>query len=94
MADAYASLEGHILEQADAEQAYIQADLEGEETWVHLPPGAYKGTEYESMFVNPDGSLIYERPCVRLQTALYGHPDAGSCWERRCDSRVGSVGFT
>ena len=44
MADAYGSLPGHDLQQAAAAQAYIQADLEGEETWVHLPPEAYKGT--------------------------------------------------
>ena len=40
-----------------------------------------------------DGSLIHARPCVRLLKALYGHPDAGSCWERHCDARVASCGF-
>ena len=55
MADAFGSLPGHDMQQADAEQAYIQADLEGEESWVHLPPEAYMGTEHESQFVNPMG---------------------------------------
>ena len=29
---------GNDTEQADADQAYVQADLEGPETWVSLPP--------------------------------------------------------
>ena len=34
IADAYGSFPGHDMQQADAEQAYVQAWLEGEETWV------------------------------------------------------------
>ena len=34
--DAYGCMAGHDIEQADAEQAYVQAYLEGEETWIHL----------------------------------------------------------
>ena len=45
MVDAFGLLPGHDLQQADACQAYIQAELEGEETWVHLPPEACKGTD-------------------------------------------------
>ena len=37
MTDAYSCLPGHALEQADAEQAYVQAKLEGHETWICLP---------------------------------------------------------
>ncbi len=37
-ADAYGSLPGHDVEQADAEQAYIQSDYPGVPTWVALPP--------------------------------------------------------
>lgn len=36
-ADAYGLLEGHTIQQADAEQAYIQSKLGGEQTWVRLP---------------------------------------------------------
>ena len=93
MVDAYGRIPGNDLQQADAEQAYIQADLEGEETWVHLPPEAFRDTEHESKFVAPDGNMIHERPCVRLLKALYGHPDAGSCWERHCDTRAATCGF-
>ena len=93
IADAYGSLPGHDLQQVDAEQTYIQAELEGEETWVHLPLEAYTGTEHEHLVVRKDASLIHARPCVRLKKALYGHPDAGSRWERHCDARVASCGF-
>ena len=67
--------------------------MEGEGTRVHFPSEAYRGTIRESKFVNTDGSLVHARPCVRLRKALYGHPDAGSCWERHCDARVASCGF-
>ena len=33
-ADCYGCLPGHCTEQADAEQAYIQAELKGTETWA------------------------------------------------------------
>ena len=39
--DCHGCLPGHDIEQADAEQAYVQADLEGTETWVWLPPEAW-----------------------------------------------------
>ena len=52
---------GHKVEQADAEQAYLQADFEGEETWVALPPEAWpkhwKGK--------------YDNPVVRLENFLW-----------------------
>ena len=35
--DFHGSLPGTVVEQADAEQAYIQADLKGPTTWVLLP---------------------------------------------------------
>lgn len=55
MADAYGSFSGHELEQADAEQAYIQAPLEGEEAWVELPEAVWKDTEHAHMFFESDG---------------------------------------
>eukprot|EP00974_Lingulodinium_polyedra_P109693 10611323-Lingulodinium_polyedra.AAC.1 len=36
--DYYGCLEGDTGEQADAEQAYVQALLKGLETWVFIPP--------------------------------------------------------
>ena len=35
--DAYGCFPGHDIEQADATQAYVQAFLEGKETWVEMP---------------------------------------------------------
>ena len=32
---------GYDTEQADAEQAYVQAEIKGTETWVWLPPEAW-----------------------------------------------------
>ena len=93
MADAYGSFPGHNLQQADAEQAYIQANLEGEETWVELPEAAWRHSEHEHLFLTPEGKPKYTRPSVRLRKALYGHPDAGTCWERYCDRCVLSQGF-
>ena len=70
MADAYGSFPGHDMQQADAEQAYIQAWLEGEETWVELPEVAWRGTTYEHKFLNSDGKPAYKRPSARLRKAL------------------------
>jgi hypothetical protein len=45
--DAYGSIQYHDVEQADAEQAYVQADLERNTTWNALPeeawPSRWKG---------------------------------------------------
>ena len=40
-ADFFGAVEGHTTEVADAEQAYIQADLKGPPTWVCLPKEAW-----------------------------------------------------
>jgi hypothetical protein len=37
-ADAYGLVLGHDAEQADARQAYTQAELHGTPAWVRLPP--------------------------------------------------------
>ena len=41
IADAYGCLRGNATQQADAEQAYIQAELRGLRTWVALPEEAW-----------------------------------------------------
>ena len=38
--DVYALLPGHVMQQADAEQAYTQAELQGARTWVEVPEDA------------------------------------------------------
>ena len=40
--DMFGCLPGHATEQADANQAYVQAELKGTETWVWLPPEAWE----------------------------------------------------
>ena len=82
VADFRGCLLGHDVEQADAEQAYIQADLLCDETWVMLP----------LVHISKEWAHI-ERPVVRLKKALYGHPDAGTYWEQKCGRHWQSVGF-
>ena len=81
--DLYGCAPGHGIEMADAEQAYVQAQLVGTETWVCLPPEARIGSKWKG----------FRRPVVRLRLALYGHPDSGTCWERHCDAHLRKVGF-
>ena len=74
----------HTVQIADAIQAYVQADLGGDSCWVTLPPEiAPKDGPWATM----------RNPVVRLVKALYGHPDSGTFWEKRCDTCVRSVGF-
>ena len=69
-------------EDADAEQAYTQAKLTGPTCWVTLPeeywPASWKN------IVNP---------VVPLEYALYGHPDAGTCWEFKSHNHLVNQGF-
>ena len=71
--DAYGCFPDNACEQADAEQAYVQAKLLGAETWVALPEEAWPKDWFKS-----DGTPKYRRPVVRLIQALYGHPDSGA----------------
>ena len=74
-------------------QAYVQARLEGKETWVLLPDECIENdAEHRHLFYDKQGNRLFEKPCVRLVNALYGHPDAGSCWERHCDARMKAGG--
>ena len=65
-ADAYVLMPGHSVQQADAEQAYTQAEIDGTPTWVRLPheqwPTSWAG--------------VSDSVCP-LKLALYGHPDSG-----------------
>ena len=84
IADIYGLAAGNGCETSDAEQAYVQADLRGPDTWVLLPedqwPKSWKS----------DG---YVCPVVRHKKALYGHPDSGTVWERHCESKLKEIGF-
>ena len=80
----FGCLPGHNVQLADAIQAYIQAPLSGVACWVELPDEAWPPQIERRK---------YRRPVVRLLRALYGHPDAGTMWEKHCDTAVKKLGF-
>ena len=82
--DYYSCINGNSGEQADAEQAYIQAELKGPETWIFIPPEG-----------RPDGwdDGGFRTPVVRLRKAIYGHPNSGSYWEEHCNKFLKEAGF-
>ena len=71
---------------ADAAQAYIQATLRGTPCWIELPSEAVPEDDKERW-------NQFKGPVVRLVKALYGHPDAGTFWEQRCDESVRAMGW-
>jgi hypothetical protein len=70
MCDLYGLIRNHVIENADAAPAYTQSLLGGTETWVSLPREEW-----------PESCEGMRRPVCPLVEALYGHPDAGGCWE-------------
>ncbi|MFM7988537.1 MAG: hypothetical protein ACKPKO_55410, partial [Candidatus Fonsibacter sp.] len=84
--DLFGCIFGHCTEIVDAAQAYIQADMEGDPTWVCLPHEA-RPEWWRANFPN------LRCPVRKLHKALYGHPDAGTYWEHKCDAHVQSVGY-
>ena len=71
----------HVIEQADAEQAYTQATLDSaHKTWVRVPKHLRKDSWGHEVYVMP------------LKKALYGHPQAGVFWERRMHNTLLSAG--
>ena len=80
--DAYGAIEGNDTQQCDAQQAYVQTELGGVETWISLPK-----------ILRPASWAGYKDPVCILKLALYGHPDAGGYWERHCDEHLTSVGY-
>eukprot|EP00969_Alexandrium_andersonii_P015820 692065-Alexandrium_andersonii.AAC.1 len=72
----------NIGQQSDATQAYTQAYLSGTETYVCLPRHEW-----------PETCRGVTDPVFLLTKALYGHPDSGGFWERRCDTALQDLGF-
>ena len=80
--DAYGCMKGNETQQCDAQQAYVQSELGGTETWISLPK-----------ILRPESWAEYHEPVCILKLALYGHPDAGGYWERHCEEHLTSIGF-
>ena len=80
--DAFGLAAGHFVEQADAAQAYIHAQLKGVPTWVRLPKERW-----------PEKWAGMRDPVCPLLLALYGHRDSGGYWERHCEQHLRSLGF-
>ena len=74
---------GYTIEQADAEAAYTQCDLKGTPTWVRLPEDRWPPSWFE-MKGGTRVPIYYDPVCLLLR-ALYGHPDAGTYWERHAE---------
>ena len=64
LVDAYGLRSGFGIEQSDAAQAYLQAELRGRATWILLPLGQ-----------RPACWTRLRKPVCRLRVALNGHPD-------------------
>ena len=80
---AYGLLPGHKSTTADAEQAYLQAELKSQyPTWVLIPkelwPKHWHGKYY--------------KPMCRLYKSLYGHPESGGHWENHLKERILKIG--
>ena len=85
VADMLSCTPGCSGQQADATQAYTQADFSGIESWVEIPKSQWPQSWWNK---GPDW-----RPCCPLLRALYGHPEAGAYWEQHCERHLISLGF-
>ncbi len=85
MADFYGRCRGNSSQQADANQACIQADTRGDPCWISLPIDAV---------VNKDAWCQYRQPVVRLRKALRGHPDSVTWWDEKTHREAQEAGFT
>ena len=73
--DAYGCIEGNDTQQCDAQQAYVQSELGGPETWISLPnilrPASW--AEYYKTRVYPEVSSLWaSRRWRLLGTSLRG----------------------
>ena len=83
VADAVGLQPGFTTEIADAEQAYVQAELKGPSTWVTLPKMLWPRHWHD-----------IDDPVVLLKRALYGHPQAGAFWEEHLELALERENFT
>ena len=84
----YGLLQGHCISTGDAVKAYLQSWLESNAaTWVRLPKEIWPSSWYDA-----SGKPMYRRPVIRLWRSLYGHPEAGSHWERHLERELLSLG--
>ena len=86
--DAIARMPGMDGEDSDATGAYTQAQHLGEETWVTMPRN-----QWPKEWRSHNNGKGYNKPVVRLQLSLYGHPLAGLYWEIHCKQQVKKCGF-
>ena len=70
---------GNTIQSADGEQAYCQAELSGLKTYIRNPRSQWPQSWHDKNLTDP---------LVRLNRALYGHPDAGGFWEMHCEKAV------
>jgi hypothetical protein len=81
---AYGCLAGHKTTMADAEQAYLQADLNSKHpNWVRIPKELWPEDWHRKGFI---------KPMCRLVKALYGHPESGGHWEQHLTKAVVGMG--
>jgi hypothetical protein len=79
---AYGLMLGHKTTMADAIKAYVQSLLKSKVlTYIELPK-----------HLVPDRFKHLNRPCFRLDKALYGHPEAGGHWERHLEQIILGLG--
>jgi len=89
---AVAALKGMEPKMRDAQQAYIQARIDGPgrpETWVRLPKQWWPASWF-----GPSGEPLYRDPLVKLQKALYGHPESGALWDKHLGRILTDLGWT
>lgn len=75
---------GLPLQTADAEQAYLQADLK-EEIYLDIPPVLFDAPEYKDSLKNAN--------CLRLLKGLYGTKQAGRGWYEKLKKAIISAGL-
>ena len=74
----------------DAESAFLHASINkpGRPTcWVRLP-NMWWPAEFHSSTPASTGAPLYEDPVVKLDKALYGHPEASELWEGHFATRL------
>ena len=81
-------MSGCKVSTADAVKAYLQSELKSLcATWVRLPREVWPDDWFW-----PSGEPRYRRPVVRLHKSLYGHPEAGSHWEKHLNKELVAMG--